>query len=86
MAVESMADVVAIVRDTPIGQTLHEEGREEGLYRGREAERESLLVALLRDRFGDLSEVQGIAHRLASWPDPVSAFHSITAAQAITDI
>jgi hypothetical protein len=92
--VKSMAEVVDIVRDTPIGETLQEEGRaqgraegrDQGRAEGREAERENLLIALLKDRFGELPELQAAAHRLAGWPDPVRAFHAITAARTITDL
>ncbi|MGQ0575021.1 MAG: hypothetical protein ACT4RN_12575 [Pseudonocardia sp.] len=71
------ADMPIVIRDTPLGRELVEEGRQEGRHEGlqeglQEGERQAVLRltrVLLRQRFGDDPRIDGAAHRLAELPD-----------------
>ena len=47
---------------TEVGHRIEDIGREKGLEQGREQGREEMLLALLRSRFGDGSELGAAAH------------------------
>ena len=83
MTVESVAE---FYRDTRFGQKLRAEGREEGRDEGLEEGRETLLSALLLDRFGERPELSSLARLLAQWPDPVQAVHAVTTATTIEEL
>ncbi|HST84303.1 MAG TPA: hypothetical protein VLL08_21380 [Kineosporiaceae bacterium] len=78
----TVEDTTEFFRGLAWGQTLLEQGLEQGLERGLEQG----LVARLQERFGTAAEIPAIAHQLARWPDPASAYRAITAAAALTDL
>jgi hypothetical protein len=63
-----------IFRDTGLARGLLRKGREE------------LLVALLRERFGDHPDIPAITHSLAKWPDATSVAHAISTAATLDDL
>jgi hypothetical protein len=75
MTVESIAE---FYRETRVGQRLQAEGREK--------ERESLLMALLAERFGPGPELAALAHRLARVPDGATAVHLIATATSLDEL
>ena len=79
MTVESVAEFYP---ETRFGQRLRAEGRDEGLEEGRE----TLLSALLLDRFGERPELTSLARRLARLPDPVQAVHAVTTATTFEEL
>ena len=70
--------IMALTRETAIGQALKDEGREE--------ERRSLLASLISDRFGDHPGIADAARRLAAWPDRHAALRAITNATTFDDL
>lgn len=70
-----------LIRDTPLGRELVEEGRQEG-------EREAVLRLtrlLLRQRFGDDPRIDPAAHHLAELPDE-ERLTRITAAPSLDEL
>ena len=69
------ADMPILIRDTPLGREVVEEGRQEGRQDGRqEGERAAVLrltTLMLRQRLGDDPRVDVLAARLADLPDEV---------------
>jgi hypothetical protein len=59
-----------------------EQGLEQGLEQGREQGREDVLLALLRTRFGDGSELGAVAHQLAQGNDEATVIEAILAASS----
>ena len=58
-----------LIRDTPLGRELVEEGRQEGRQEGERHAVLRLTRLLLRQRFGDDPRIDAIADRLAELPD-----------------
>lgn len=65
-----------LVRDTPLGREIYDEGREEGVLQGRRA----VLRALLRQRFGDDPRTDDVVGRLVGLPDDEGLTRLIAAA------
>ena len=87
MTVESIAE---FYRDTIIGRTLRDvgrqEGRQEGREEGRHEERAALLAAMLRARFGDDPRIPEISARLAEGDQGDAAVAAIAEAASVDDL
>ncbi len=58
-----------LIRDTPLGREIFEQGRQEGRQEGERQAVLRLTVLLLRQRFGADPRVEAVAERLAGLPD-----------------
>ncbi len=61
------------------------EGREEGREEGR-AERDRIILALIRMRFGDVPEAETAGRMLGSWDDAEAALAAIDAAASLEEL
>jgi hypothetical protein len=77
----SIEPIVEFYRDTEVGHRLQDLGREQGLEQGREG----MLLAMVRARFGNHSDVPAIVQRLAGWNDQAAAA-AITAAASPAEL
>ena len=82
MTLESLDHMQLIYKNTRFGKAMRAEARTEG----RRQERESVLVALLADRFGENPDLAAAAHRLAGWANLAAAVHAITSARHFDDL
>lgn len=65
----SIQPLVDHYRNTEVGHHLQRLGREEGLEKGRQEEKEKMLLALLHSRFGDNPGAEKVVQRLATWTE-----------------
>ncbi|MDQ3988588.1 MAG: hypothetical protein M3291_05225 [Actinomycetota bacterium] len=63
------ASMPVLIRDTPLGREIFEQGRQEGRQEGERQAVLRLTVLLLRQRFGADPRVEAVAERLAGLPD-----------------
>jgi len=78
-------DMPILIRDTPLGRSLFEEGRQEGRHEGRQAAVLDLTVLLLRQRFGEHPDLEAAATRLAALADE-ERLAVIAAAASLEDL
>lgn len=62
------------------------EARRQGREEGRREERDQFLTAMLQERFGQQPDLAATAQRLAGWPDPRQAVHTINTAETLADL
>ena len=79
-SVMSVDAYVELFRDHRWGRALISKGREEGREEGVMQERERVLLAIIRSRFGDSPAVEEAAHILGGWDDVEAAAEAIGAA------
>ncbi len=83
------ASMPVLIRDTPLGREIYQEGLAEGRQEGRqEGERQAVLRLthlLLTQRFGDDPQAAAVAERLAELPD-ADRLTRIAAATSLNDL
>ena len=58
-----------LIRDTPLGREIYQEGREDGRQEGERQAVLRLTQKMLSLRFGDDPRIDAVAERLAALPD-----------------
>lgn len=74
-----------LIRDTPFGRELYQEGRQEGRQEGERETVARLTRAMLVQRFGDDTRIDAVTERLVGVPDE-QRLSLIAAAADLTDL